>query len=246
MDGYDGKYGDTLVKAYAYLTRQALVLLEPYLREETLVRLHEEMDREGEAILARLPDIGGRKNLFSPIIVFNGWLIALHKAVLAERLPVVLTPYVGRAVFERMVHKIPRPIGRLIGVLTFSGLGRRFLAKQADQSQKEVYPADFVYTFTTAKVGHEVEAEFVFMACAVHKLYEAEGVPELKAYCNFADPVYASYFHMGCDASATLAQGFDVCTLNFNNRRGTATPDNIKVMIYEAEQHLLKLKADNR
>ena len=39
---------------------------------------------EFERLLPTLPDVGGWRNVFSPIITANGWIIALHRAMQAE------------------------------------------------------------------------------------------------------------------------------------------------------------------
>jgi hypothetical protein len=75
-----------------------------------------------------------------------------------------------------------------------------------------------------------------FTECAVQKFYDAEGVPELKAFCNFADPLYGARFEMGLEADHTFAQECATCRLSFSNHRETRTPDNILDMIATAEK----------
>jgi hypothetical protein len=65
----------------------------------------------------------------------------------------------------------------------------------------------------------------------VQKYYEAEGVEELKPYCNFFDPIYSRYFGMGVRADHTLGLGCRTCKLNYNNRRETELPPNIRELV---------------
>ncbi len=44
---------------------------------------------EYELILPRVPDIGGLKNVFQPVMIVNGWIIALHRAMSARGLKAI-------------------------------------------------------------------------------------------------------------------------------------------------------------
>ena len=64
----------------------------------------------------------------------------------------------------------------------------------------------------------------IFSECAVNKLYEAQGVEELKPYCNFFDVTYSRLMDMGCDATETIGQGCDKCALRYQHGRETEIP----------------------
>ena len=64
----------------------------------------------------------------------------------------------------------------------------------------------------------------VFDECAVNKFYDAQGVEELKPYCNFFDVTYSRLMGMGVDATQTIGLGCEKCTLCYKHGRETVVP----------------------
>ena len=227
-----------LLCVYSRLIRYSEKTLRAYLPLETAQRLMADTLEEGAGVIARLPDSGGRRNLHTPIIQIAGLMISFYLAAKRAGLSPEEAVFIMRAVCKQVVEKVPRPVGRLIGRFAFAPIGRGMFLKQAVLSQKRQYPGDFVFQAEIKKDPDGITITNVFSECAVHKLFEQEGVPELKPYCNFFDPLYSVRFGMGVDANHTFAQYRDACRLEFNNQRATHTPDNIKVMIERAEKRL--------
>lgn len=231
-----------LLKFYRKLTKMSKDILSECYPNNIVNRIVNSTETKSEKIISRLPYIGGKSNAFTPIIELNGWLICFYKAIKEEGIDVTVAVYVSREVFNKLLNKIPRFLGLQIGKLAFTNKVQGYLEKQATLSQKKIYPENFVYTFNIIKQkDKEIEFEVEFEECAVHKFYEAENVPELKMFCNFADPLYSARFEMGINADHTFAQGYSTCKLNSNNRRTTYTPKNIQKMIVDARK-LMKNK----
>lgn len=187
--------------------------------------------REFEALAPRIPYIGGRANVFTPVMVINGWIIALYRAMKSRGFDVEDVVRVSYEASDDFFRSFPRLVDRLAHRLATSRFAVRHLERQARRSQDRRYPEDFVYTCTARRRGSELELELEFSECAVQKYYDAEAVEELKPYCNFFDPIYSRYFALGVLADHTLGLGCSTCKLNFNNRRETRLPPNIEKLL---------------
>lgn len=189
-----------------------------------------------EELVGRLPYIGGRRNVFTPVMVINGWIVALHRAMTARGHTVEEVVAIAYRASDDYFASFPSLVDRLLGAVATTRPVTHHLRSQARRSQERRYPADFVYTCTTTRRGGEVELELEFLECAVQKYYDAEGVPELKPFCNFFDPIYSRHFGLGVQADHTLGLGCDTCRLNYNNRRQTVLPANIQAVL-DGQRH---------
>ncbi len=224
---------------FGKLTKAAARILSKSYPQEVVDRIVGATEREYESIIPRLPYVGGLKNIFTLVIPVNGWLVSFYRGVKGEGIDKHVAVYIAREVFKVYIDMIPKWLGTRIGKLAFTNLGQNHFKKQAERSQKKEFSEDWVYTFSATKSGGGISGGLMeFSECAVHKFYDAEGVPELKEFCNFADPIYGTRFQMGVNADRTFAQGCSSCQLSFNNGRETKTPDNIQEMIKKAEKIL--------
>ncbi len=179
-------------------------------------------------VVSRLPDIGGWRNIFTPVMVVNGWLMALHYGMKRNGKSAEDTIAVSFSVSDRFLRSMPGWMLKLIGRLAFSGPSRRLFQRQAARSQQRAYPADFVYGIEEAADG---ELSLVFSECAVNKLYDAQGLTDLKPYCNFFDVTYSRLMNMGVDAHETIGLGCERCALRFKHGRATETPAKLRSIV---------------
>jgi hypothetical protein len=180
---------------------------------------------EFERIIPELPYVGGRKNGFTPVIVICGWMIALFRPMKARGKTAEEAVQVCAEVADGFFRPFPRFLLRLGGRFALSGFARSFLKKQAARSRERRYPEDWVYT---AREGGGDDGVLEFTECAAVKLFEAQGVEELKPYCNFFDVTYSRYMGMGVDARQTLGLGHPTCALRYKRGRETVIPEPLK------------------
>lgn len=225
------------------MNRWASEVLQAYYEKEDIHPIMEKVTQETHEIIKRLPYIGGNKNAYTSIIEMNGWFIGFFKVMKSYEFIPEAVAYINREVFIRYCEQVPKMLWRPIGTLAFSTLAKRYFKNQAKNSQQRIYPEDFEYTFEVnqKKNGYT----FNFSSCALQKHYEAEGVNELKKFCNFGDPVYSAMFGMGCNASHSFATGYDNCILSFEKGRQTEQPDNITRMIEVGEAFLQRHTLSN-
>jgi len=180
--------------------------------------------QEYARILPELPYIGGWRNYFTPVIVANGWIIALYRAMKAHGKPVEDVIGVCCEAADDFFAGLPRPVLRLGGKLAAGGLVKNALRNQGDRSRARRHPEDFVYS---VREGGEDDLVLEFTECAVNKLYEAQHVEELKPFCNFFDVVYSRRMGLGLDASETIGLGCGVCRLRYKRGRETQVPERL-------------------
>jgi hypothetical protein len=186
--------------------------------------------RELDLVIPRIPYIGGRRNAFTPVMVVNGWMLALHRAMKARGKSAEDVVRVCAEVSDDFFRSFPGFLLRLIGRLAFLPPVRRFFEKQARRSQERRHPGDFVYE---VRVSDDGEFSLVFEECAVNKFYDAEDARDLKPYCNFFDVTYSRLMNMGVDAHETIGLGCEKCSLRYKHGRETIVPDRLRGVLPE-------------
>jgi len=186
---------------------------------------------EYERVLPNVPDIGGIRNVYQPVMTVNGWIVALFRAMSARGLAAGDAIRVCHEALDDWLNRMPGWLLRVIGGLLLSPPGRWYFERQARRSQRRRYAEDFVWR---VERGGDGELAMVFEECAVNKWYEAEGVRELKPYCNFVDVTYSRLMGMGIDAHETIGLGCDRCALRFKHGRKTTVPSNLEGIVRSA------------
>jgi hypothetical protein len=181
-------------------------------------------------IIPQMPYVGGMKNYYTPIIVVNGFIIAMFRAMKETGKTAKDVMSIWAEVADDLFRKIPGPVARLGGRMLVSQRTMKAFGKQADISQERQYPEDWVYVLLEGD-GDKFDAGFEFSECAVIKFYDAMGVMELAPYCNFGDVTYSHYLGIGLDASETIGMGCDHCRMLFKKGGETLiTPNLVDVL----------------
>lgn len=185
---------------------------------------------EFESIIPEIPYIGGKRNLFSGVMIANGWIAALYRAMKARGCSAEDVARVGAEVGDDFFRSFPPWMLRLVGWLAFTRPVRWLLRRQAQRSQARRYPADFVYSL---REGDGDDLALVFEECAVNKFYDAYGLEDLKPYCNQFDVIYSRLMGMGLDARETIGLGCQTCRLRFKHGRETVIPPRLEGVLRE-------------
>ncbi len=186
---------------------------------------------EYQRVRPEVPDIGGARNVFQPVMTVNGWLVALHRAMRARGKQAEDAIRVCQEVFDGWLHRLPGFVLRGIGWLALSAPVRGYFQRQARRSQERRYADDFVWRVEHGPGG---EMSLVFDECAVNKWYDAQGVRDLKPYCNFVDVTYSRLMGMGVDATETIGLGCDRCALRYKRGRETVIPRSLEGILSSA------------
>ena len=179
-----------------------------------------------EEILPLLPYVGGMKNYYTPIIVINGMVIAMFRAMRETGKTAEDVVRVWAEAADTLFARIPARLAHLGGQAIFSKPVVNTFRKQSLLSQERRFLEDWVYTLLEGD-GEEFDVGFEFSECAVIKLYQAMGTVELAPFCNFADVTYSHYLGLGLDASETLGMGCERCRMLFKKGRETLVSSNL-------------------
>lgn len=179
-----------------------------------------------EEIIPEIPYIGGRKNQFTKVMVYNGWIISFFKAMKTHGKSTEEVIKVCSAVADHYMQSLPRVVLWFAGKAAFGNMILNRMKRQAEKSQERKYPQDFVYSLIRGD-GGKFDWALEFTECAVNKFYTAQQVEELKPYCNFFDVTYSRYLKMGIDASKTIGLGCPTCRLEYKRGRTTLVPDRL-------------------
>jgi hypothetical protein len=181
-------------------------------------------------IIPQMPYVGGMKNYYTPIIVVNGFIVAMFKAMRETGKTAEDAVRIWMEVADDLFRRIPGPLARLGGRMLVSQPTMNAFKKQAAISQERQYPEDWVYVLLEGD-GVEYDVGFEFSECAVIKFYQAMGVMELAQYCNFADVTYSHYLGIGLDASQTIGMGCDHCRMLYKRGGETViTPNLVEIL----------------
>ena len=179
-----------------------------------------------EEILPLLSYVGGIKNYYTPIIVINGMIIAMFRAMNETGKTAEDVVRVWAAAADTLFARIPAWLADLGGQAILSKPMVNAFRKQASLSQEQRFPEDWVYTLLEGD-GEEFDVGFEFSECAVIKLYQTMGTMDLAPFCNFVDVTYSHYMGLGLDASETLGMGCERCRMLFKKGRKTLVTSNL-------------------
>lgn len=183
-----------------------------------------------EEIIPQMPYVGGMKNYFTPIIVVNGLIVAMFRAMIETGKTAADVMLIWAEVADDLFRKIPVWITRLGGNMLLSKPTIKAFKKQAIISQDRRYPEDWVYGLLEGD-GEKFDIGFEFSECAVIKFYQAMNTMELAPYCNFSDVTYSHYMGIGLDTSETLGLGCDRCRMLFKKGGETViTPNLVEIL----------------
>jgi hypothetical protein len=212
-------------RGFALFLRSARVLLVRRHDEALADAVIDAARDEHARLLPHVPDIGGARNVFQPVMTVNGWIAALHRAMRRRGMGAEDTIRLCQEVFDAWLRRLPGFVLRAIGRLALSAPSRWYFERQARRSQQRRHAADFVWRVERGAGG---EMSLVFDECAVNKWYDAHDLGDLKPYCNFADVTYSRLMGMGVDATHTIGLGCAQCALRFKHGRETVIPTSLE------------------
>lgn len=131
-----------------------------------------EARREHEALIAKIPFIGGSRNRWTSDLTESAQILALFRALRGQGKPAA---EIAEIIYDGMRVRLagyPRPLLRLFGWLQFTKPFLAGLRRQAQTSRQRTYPGDFVAE-VVAGDGREFDWGIDFTECAIQKFYAA-------------------------------------------------------------------------
>lgn len=190
-----------------------LVALDGQSGAEILVR---ESRAAYEALMLKIPYIGGEDNRLTGSLIDSVRCLALYQAMKAHGRTARET---GKVLYDAILARMGEPQAPIPPdkLLTRDQMmeGRR---KRAERSQERRYPEDYVYRFVPGD-GIEFDYGYEFTECATDKFYRAQGAAEFTPYFCFLDYPQSRVLGLGLSRTKTLAEGHDRCDHRFKAGR---------------------------
>jgi hypothetical protein len=176
--------------------------------------------REYEALIPKIPDVGGKKNINEKPLIQSTWALALYRALKSNSKTAEETGRVFYEGAEAQLHSYPRLLRYLVGRWTSTRYNMNKLKKQASASQKRLYPEDLVWSFVEGN-GSEFDYGIDVKECGVCKFFHAQGADELTPYMCRLDFALSKALGWGLDRTTTIAEGGEKCDFRFKRGRET-------------------------
>ncbi len=187
--------------------------VKTWLGEEQAERFMRESRQEYEALIPRIPFIGNSffaLNFFPPVTRY----LSVYRALQKQGRTV---EEVGRLIYRMGTEEalaIP-PLGRCVmEVLWFSRWARKLVKKRAIESQRRIYPANFVMNYVEGD-GQEFDYGVDYIECANCKFLQAENAFEIAPYVCATDKPISELMGWGLYRKTTIADGSQTCKFRF-------------------------------
>jgi hypothetical protein len=178
-----------------------------------------EARREYEALIPKIPYIGGRKNPTQTSLIRSTWALALFRALKNHGKAAEEAGNICYEMTEAPLYSYPGLLRNLVGRWYF----RRFrssMEKAAAERQKRLYPEDSLSTFIQGD-GKEFDFGMDTTECAICKFFHAQGADELTPYMCLTEFAVSKALSMGLVRTTTLAEGGEKCDPRYKRGRET-------------------------
>jgi hypothetical protein len=179
---------------------------------ETLAR---ESREEFEKLIPQIPYTGGKENPLTDNLVRSASSLAIYRSMQRRGKTVGETgELIYRAYEVWMKRRFPGFVGRLVGRLWITRVGRRRFERQARRSQQRQFPDDWVFEFIEGD-GETFDWGMDFSECGIVKFYHSQGADELAPYLCLVDFAMFKALGVGLRRTETLAGGWARCNVRF-------------------------------
>jgi hypothetical protein len=174
---------------------------------------------EYEALIPKIPYVGGKKNPLETYLIQSAWALALFRALKSHGRNAQETGDICYEMIEAQLYSHPRLLLNLVGRWYFAR-SRSNWKKGAAESERRLYPEDWVWSFVQGD-GKEFDFGVNMTECAICKFFHVQGADELTTYLCRTDFAVSKALGMGLVRTTTIADGDEKC--DFRYKRGRAT-----------------------
>ncbi|MFH1037223.1 MAG: L-2-amino-thiazoline-4-carboxylic acid hydrolase [PVC group bacterium] len=208
---------DQIIKAFRDTNEGARQWLASKYGEEIAIAVTREAEKEFEALLPLLPDVGGKKNIMIVEIPIIAWYAAFYRPLKQRDIPANV---LGKMIYDLNdieLGQIPEAAARAEGAKKFTPGYIDKLQKWAFWTEKKEYPANWVASFVPGN-GKDFDYGYDYSECALVKYLKACGAGEVAPFVCLNDFIRSRTYGTGLHRTKTLAQGDNVC--NFRYKKG--------------------------
>jgi hypothetical protein len=203
------RYGDPLVARFGDE-------LAPVMRKEILA--------EYRRLVPGIPDIGGRRNPYTPVLRSAGARpLAVHRVVLRHGGTAEDTGWMFHHLLRTGLDRVPRVLRHWIGQRRPAGRSPKQWEKMVRRSQARRYPGDWVFENLERDEG-SFDFGMDVTECGALQYLHAHGADELTPYICDLDRVAAEMMGYRLTRTKTLAWGCDRCDFRISLQGETTAP----------------------
>jgi len=209
-----------LLKSYDKGTKSLGKVLKIHFDEKHTTTILKNSRQEFEAILPKLPFIGGDKNLNTRNLVMASSCLAIYRVLKDHGKS---AEGIGKIIYEmtEAMFDYPKFILHLMGRLKYGKGYEKKIKEWATETQKREYPGDWVATFIDGD-RKEFDYGFDMTECGILKFFRAQGADEIVPYiCVSMDGIFSEALNRGLVRTMTLAEGYDRCDFRYKMGRKT-------------------------
>lgn len=189
--------------------------------EEQATVVRAEILEEYRGLIPEVPYIGGRRNMYTPLLMSAGaQALATYRVILRHGGTVEDTGELFHHMQRAELDRIPRVVRHWMGRHLFMGKTRRQLQHNARRSQARRYPGDNVTSWVDGD-GKSFDWGADTTECSIVKYHHAHGADELTPYVCELDYVVAEKMGYELWRTKTLSWGCDGCDHRFVLGRST-------------------------
>ncbi len=189
--------------------------------EEGLDAAIAETRAEYEAVIDRLPWIGGSANPRSFSLYGSAFWLALWRVLEPRGLTLDEAPELFCEMFRSYWSHYPRTLRRLYGRIRMGPANQKKVRRLAIASEARTHPGDYVSRFVPGEPGH-FDYGIDFVECGIIEFLRAEGAEELAPVLCELDWPHTELLGIELIRTTTLAQGGERCDFRF---RRPGAPD---------------------
>jgi hypothetical protein len=208
-----------LLKDFDNLMKKArFVLISRYGKEfaETVVS---ETSHEYSKLIPEIPYVGQNRILVQ-FIIGTAQSLVIYRVLRNHSKTVEEAGKLYYLICEAILNSYPKIVHWLIGKASFSNFFLRAAKRAALESQKQLYPGGYVFSFVDGD-GREFDYGVDYSECGGCKFLSKQGASELAPYICKADIIYSELFGWGLTRTKTIAEGFEKC--DFRLKKGGKT-----------------------
>jgi hypothetical protein len=208
-------------------------LLSPNFNGSEIEQLYVQMREEYERIIPEIPYIGGKKNLYTTMLVESVATLPIMRILEKEGLSY---REIGKLIYDffEIANKIRKrkleKAGQDPTDTYFHKTTINYFKVITEKSQKKQYPDDWVWEFVEGE-GKTFDYGFNVSECGIHKVFKRLGAEKYVPFICLADFATANVYEFGFTRTQTLGNGAPICDHRYLKNGKTTRgwpPENIE------------------
>jgi len=221
------------MKQFEYSLKIAKDLLMEKCDESKSEDLINQMRKEYEVIMTKMTDVGGKRNFFITILTSKVSLLAIFRILENEGYNYrEIGKFNNKFTEIETKRAIERAEKRGINLLNFyfSEAFINSLKKHCDDSQKKIYPDNWVMNFVDG-TNEDFDYGLNVSECGILKAYKKLGAEKYAPFACLIDFAQANVMGFGLYRNKSLANGASACDHRYTRNGKTPKawpPDTVK------------------